>query len=65
MPYVLTSTYDLYSAIMSRYFCLKIWFQRIPISNKEQINQILFEHDGVLQISLTGAGFIGISAASS
>lgn len=59
----MTSTYDLYSTTMSRFFTLRMWFQRIPISGRDQQDQVLFEHDGVMKVFLSGLGFIGISAA--
>lgn len=48
---------------MSRFFTLRMWFQRIPIQGRENRDQVLFEHDGVMKVFLTGKGYVGMSAA--
>ena len=51
-PYILTSTNDLYSTTMTRFFTLRMWFKRLQPSLQKINDQVLFEHEGVIKIQL-------------
>ena len=51
-PYILTSTNDLYSTTMTRFFTLRMWFKRLQPSFQKINDQVLFEHEGVIKIQL-------------